>query len=193
MADDRLRQLQAIVHAHPVLAAMLGRWSDIALPSGWLAAGAVAQAVWNSVSGLPPLHGLSDVDVVYFDAGDVSEATEADHAARVRRLFPDVPVRIDVKNEARVHLWYEAKFGKPLAPFASAEDAISTFPTTATAVGVRSGAGGLEIYAPLGLDDLLGLIVRANKKQISRSVYEAKIARWQPLWPRLRVVPWDQP
>jgi hypothetical protein len=107
-------------------------------------------------------------------------------------VFSDLSIWIDVKNEARVHLWYESKFGRPLAPYISTADAISTFPTTATAVGVRPGANGLELVAPFGLDDLLGLVVRPNKKQISRQVYEAKIGRWLPLWPGLRVVPWDE-
>src|ERR1700730_3374080 len=38
---------------------------------------------------------------------------------------------------ARVHLWYEDRFGYALKPYLSSADAIATFPTTATAVGVR--------------------------------------------------------
>jgi hypothetical protein len=36
-----------------------------------------------------------------------------------------------------VHLWYAEKFGNVLAPYTSTEDAITTFPTTATAIGVQ--------------------------------------------------------
>ena len=32
----------------------------------------------------------------------------------------------DVKNEARVHLWYEARFGAAIPPYQSAEAAIAT-------------------------------------------------------------------
>jgi hypothetical protein len=90
-----------------------------------------------------------------------------------------------------VHLWYAEKFGNALAPYVSTEDAITTFPTTATAVGVQPRAGGLHVFAPYGLSDLLGLIVRPNKKQITQAIYDAKVKKWQAKWSGLRVVPWD--
>lgn len=162
----------------------------MALPNGWVAAGAIAQSVWNDAFGLPPLHGLSDVDLVYFDPTDLSERSEADHAQRLRGAFRTLPVRLDVKNEARVHLWYADKFGYAIAPYASVEAAIATFPTTATAVALRPRGDGIEICAPFGLDDLFGLVVRANKAQITRAIYEAKLARWRQFWPSLRFVAW---
>lgn len=173
------------------MSTVIARWAHVGLPDAWLVAGAIAQTVWNDGLGLPPQHGIADIDIVYFDGDDLTADSEAAHSARVRGLFADLPVWIDVKNEARVHLWYEAKFGQPPAPYVSTADAISTFPTTATAVGVQPGANGLALVAPFGLGDLLGLIVRPNKKQIPRQVYEAKIGRWSTLWPGLHVVPWD--
>lgn len=185
-------RLLALLQGSPLLSAVVARWGGIGLPDSWLVAGAIAQTVWNDGFGLPPEHGVADVDIVYFDGDDLSAESEAAHSARVRELFAGLPVWIDVKNEACVHLWYESKFGEPLAPYVSTADAISTFPTTATAVGVRPRTNGFELVAPFGLADLLGLIVRPNKKQISRQVYEAKVARWLMLWPRLCIVPWDQ-
>ncbi len=185
-------RLYAVIQSSPLLSAVIARWTHVGLPDAWLVAGAIAQTVWNDGLGLPPQHGIADIDIVYFDGDDLSDAAEATQSARVRALFSDLPVWIDVKNEARVHLWYEAKLGQPLAPYVSTADAISTFPTTATSVGVQPGANGLALVAPFGLADLLGLIVRPNKKQISRQVYEAKIERWSTLWPGLHVVSWDQ-
>jgi hypothetical protein len=121
----------------------------------------------------------------------MSELGEARHAERLRRLFADLPVQIDVKNEARVHLWYTAKFGYSISPYTSTQHAITTFPTIATAVGVRPGRSGFSISAPFGLSDLLLPIVRPNKVQITRSIYEAKVARWRPLWPKLPIVDWS--
>jgi hypothetical protein len=175
-----------------VLGPIIARWREIALPDCWLAAGALAQTVWNDAFGLPPTHGLADVDLVYFDAGDLSQETEQVQAERIRALFPDLGVWIDAKNEARVHIWYAAKFVQEIAPYVSTEDAISTFPTTSTAVGLRPSAGGFDLVAPYGLADLLGLVVRANKKQITQAVYDAKVARWRRLWPGLRVIPWEE-
>jgi len=184
-------QLRAALSRSPIVATIVGRWREVGLPDGWLVAGCVAQTVWNDASGLPAGHGISDVDLVYFDGDDLSQETEAAHAARIRALFADLGLWIDVKNEARVHLWYAEKFGIALEPYVSTEDAISTFPTTATAVGVQPRAGGLHVFAPYGLSDLLGLIVRPNKKQITQAIYDAKVNKWQAKWSGLRMVPWD--
>jgi hypothetical protein len=184
-------QLRQVLSGSPIVAPVIDRWPDIGLPDCWLAAGCLAQTVWNDAFGLPARHGISDIDLVYFDGGDLSAGTEAGHAARIRALFAELGLWVDVKNEARVHLWYAEKFGTALAPYVSTEDAITTFPTTATAVGVQPDANGLRIFSPYGLSDLLGGVVRPNKKQITRPIYEAKVKKWLALWPRLRVVDWD--
>jgi hypothetical protein len=185
--DDLLRLLLA---RSPIVATIFDRWPQIDLPDCWLVAGCLAQTVWNDAFGLPATHGISDIDLVYFDGQDLSAETEAGHAVRLRTLFADLGLWIDVKNEARVHLWYAEKFGNVLAPYVSTEDAIATFPTTATAVGVQPRADGLHVFAPYGLTDLLGLIVRPNKKQITQAIYDAKVKKWQARWPDLRIVAW---
>ena len=186
---DQAGLLRPILARSPIVATVVDRWPAIGLPDCWLVAGCLAQTVWNDTFGLPATHGISDVDLVYFDT-DLSAGSEARHAERIRALFADLGLWIDVKNEARVHLWYAEKFGNALTPYVSTEDAITTFPTTATAVGVQPRAGGLHVFAPYGLSDLLGAIVRPNKKQITQSVYEAKVKKWQDRWPGLRIVAW---
>ena len=178
--------------ASPLLRPVLEQWDRVQLPDAWLAAGAIAQTVWNWAHGLPPEFGINDIDLIYHDASDLSEDAEADHGRRIEERFGGVPARFDVKNEARVHLWYEAKFGYPIEPYESAMAAIATFPATPTAIGVRPSKQGLEICAPFGLDDLLGLVVRPNKAQVTRDIYQAKIDRWRPLWPRLSVLDWER-
>ncbi|MDU0359802.1 nucleotidyltransferase family protein [Rhizobium sp. 25PS6] len=190
MEDEQFRQLQGIVLKSQMLSALLHNWEKVALPDSWLVAGAIAQTVWNHRFGFPPAHGINDIDIVYFDASDRSEETEAEHAARVRRAFSDLSIWIDVKNEARVHLWYETKFGYPIKPYLSTADAIDTFPTTATAVGLCPRNGSLDLCAPFGLSDLLEGVVRPNKKQISREIYEQKVSRWVRVWPNLNVMGW---
>ncbi|MBT2245846.1 nucleotidyltransferase family protein [Sphingobium sp. BHU LFT2] len=184
--------LRAIMAASPLVSTILERWSSINLPDCWLSGSAIAQTAWNAAFGLPPEHGLADIDLVYFDDADLSEEREARQAARIRGLFSDLPIWIDAKNEARVHLWYEAKFGYPIAPYQSSEQAISTFPTTAGAVAIRPDATSISIFAPFGLDDLLNCTVRPNKVQITQAIYEAKVARWRKCWPRLTIVDWQQ-
>ena len=85
-----------------------------------------------------------------------------------------------------------ASFGYAIEPYTSTEAAIRTWPTTATAVGVRMTRGVPFVFAPFGLQDLFGLVVRANRVQITRAIYERKVARWTRCWPSLTVLPWAQ-
>ena len=183
--------LEAVLRTNPDLATLLDRFAELALPEAWIVAGCLAQTVWNQLFALPPGHGIADIDLVYFDP-DLSEATEAAHEARLHDLFPAVSARLDVKNQARVHQWYETKFGRPLAPYNSVPQAIATYPTTATSVGVRISNGNLEFCAPFGLADLLGAIVRPNRALVTEAVYNAKTTRWRDLWPGLDIIPWQQ-
>ena len=141
--------------------------------------------------GFPPLHGINDIDLIYFDPDDLTEDSEARHTSRVRSIFDGLPVRFDVKNEARVHLWYESHFGYSIQPYTSAESAIDTFPTTAGAIGIRPTRDAIESYASFGFADLVNLVVRPNKRQVTREIYDKKVVRWKPLWPMLDVIEWD--
>lgn len=182
--------LEAALRANPDLAALLDGWAAVRLPDAWIVAGCVAQSAWNARFGLDPRHGIADIDLVYHDPADLSAAAETAHEARLRAAFPGLSARLDVKNQARVHCWYQAKFGKPIAPHASAPAAIATYPATATCLGVRPAAGGLEVCAPFGLADLAAGIVRPNKALVTEAAYAAKTARWRAAWPGLRFMPW---
>jgi hypothetical protein len=179
------------VATSPALSAILERWAEIGLPDCWLAGSSIAQTVWNAAFGLPPDHGKADIDLVYCDADDLSAATEEAHEARLRARFADIGLKIDLKNQARVHLWYPDRFGFAIPPYRSAAQAIATFPTTSSAIGIRPTASGLKIVAPFGLTDLLASIVRPNRVLISRDVYETKLKRWKTVWPLLETVAWD--
>ncbi len=183
--------LQDAVLLNPVIAEVLGRWKELALPDCWIVAGVIVQSYWNAAHKFPPLHGISDVDLIYFNPADLSEASESREARRISERFAHLDIDFDVKNEARVHLWYERKFGYPIAPYTSAESAIDTFPTTAGSVGIRPAGDVIDSYASFGYEDLLNLVVRPNKRQVTREIYTQKAARWRDLWPLLKIVDWD--
>jgi hypothetical protein len=189
-AEPDVSRLERILLASPILSPILRAWEAIALPDCWLVAGAIVQTVWNDLFGLEPNYGVRDVDLVYFDGFDLTQEAEANHEARIRQLFSGRGITIDVKNEARVHLWYARKFGGEIAPYTSTKHAITTFPTTATAIGVQPAGSGLLISAPFGLADLLGAIVRPNKIRITEAIYAAKVMRWRACWPGLTIVDW---
>ena len=192
MSATDLQLLERTIRSSPVLEPVLDCWNEVRSPDAWLVAGAVAQTVWNAKLGYAPDHGIRDVDIVYFDAENLAAESEQAEEQRIRSLFASLPVPLDVKNEARVHLWYEARFGFAIAPYRSTEDAIATFPTTATAIGVRLSDGRFEISAPFGLTDLCRLVVRPNKTQINVQIYQAKVSRWRTHWPALDIRPWHE-
>lgn len=119
MRDPQAKSLENAIMGSPLLRPVLQSWRQINLPNSWLVAGAIAQTLfWNHRHGLPSEFGIGDIDLIYHDANDLSEEAEARNSQRICQLFRAVPVHFDVKNEARVHLWYEAKFGHAIAPSA---------------------------------------------------------------------------
>lgn len=164
---------------------------ESAIPDWFLVAGALAQSVWNAALGRPLLSDVKDIDVVYFDPDDLTESTEVQREVTLARSLSGIGVRIDAKNQARVHVWYERRFGYPLRPYQSARDAIATFPFTATSVGVTRTAEDLRVFAPFGLDDLFNLTVRANRTQITPETYAAKVKRVRERWPEITILPWE--
>lgn len=167
----------------------LDRLATLGLPDWYLGAGCVAQTIWNIAHDKAPTTDIDDYDVVYFDP-DLSEEAEAAVSDQVAGMLADLPVRPDVKNQARVHLWYGNRFGYCIQAYSSCNDSITTWPTTATAVGVRLQADGPSVYAPFDLDDLFALVIRPNRVQITPRIYEAKLARWTERWPLLQVRSW---
>jgi hypothetical protein len=186
-----IERLEVQLRENPSLSAIIRRFDNVRLPDCWIVAGCIAQTVWNLAFGRPAGFSIKDIDIVYFDPADLSAEAEAHHERRLVDTFSDLRVKLDVKNQARVHLWYKRAFGYSIPPYRSTADAIGSFPTTATAIGVRSAEGKLECCAPFGLDDLFALTVRPNKRQITPAIYAAKVERWRQIWPHLRFLAWQ--
>jgi hypothetical protein len=80
----------------------------------------------------------------------------------------DEPLRsmMEVRNQARVHLWFEAKFGEPYSPLSCTAKALERFASATFAVGVRLESDDkLYIEAPFGLADLFALRLRPNPRR----------------------------
>ena len=181
-------EFTCLVRADPVVAAVLDRAPALGLPDCWLTAGVLFQAVWNGRTGRPPGTGVRDADVFYFSE-DLSWEAEDAVIRAAADVFADLPVPVEVRNEARVHLWYADHFGSPMPrPFRDCRDAIDHFAAVCCCVGIEVATG--EVYAPHGFADLASLTVRPNQVLAPRDVYEAKAARWQQQWPELTVLPW---
>jgi hypothetical protein len=189
--DEQVAEFTAALRGNQTLTAVLSRAAAMDLPGWYLVAGCLYQTVWNVVTGQPPEAGILDYDLAYFDGSDASWAAEDGVIQAGQDVFAGLPAPVQIRNQARVHLWYEQKFGVPCPPHDSAEAAIDTFEATTACLGVRAEAGGRwRVYAPHGLADVFNLVVRPNPVLAPRQVYEAKTARWQRQWPSLTVLPW---
>lgn len=96
---------------------------------------------------------------------------------------------VEVRNQARVHLWFEQKFGEPYAPLTSTDEALGRFVCPAFAVGVRlEDDGRITVAAPFGLDDLFNLRLRPNpNRPISRQAFDRVAASARARWPELTI------
>jgi len=143
------------VQRNPVNCALLDQAARLDVPDWWLTAGALFQTVWNVIDGRDPTAGIGDYDLFYFDDTDLSWDAEDAVIRRAAKLFADIQPVVEVRNEARVHLWYEQRFGVPAEPFTSTTDAVDHFASTTCCYAVtRDSHGRLQVYAPHGYDDL---------------------------------------
>jgi len=179
------------VQRNPVNCALLEQAAQLDVPDWWLTAGAVFQTVWNVIDGRDSTAGIGDYDLIYFDDTDLSWDAEDEVIRHAAELFVDIPAVVEVRNQARVHLWYEQHFGVPAEPFTSTTDAVDNFASTTCCFAVTQDSHGqLQVYAPHGYDDLFAQHVRPNPRLAPREVYEHKAARWSKEWPSLIVDPW---
>ena len=192
--DEQMTCFRQALGLNRTLTQVLARAATMKLPGWYLVAGCLYQSVWNVVTGQPPEAGILDYDLAYFDGSDLSWEAEDAVIRTGNEVFAGLSTPVQIRNQARVHLWYEEKFGIPCPPHASSEAAIDTYEAAAACLGVRLGSGGRwRIYAPYGLSDVFNLVVRPNQVLAPRHVYEAKTARWQQQWPGLTVFPWLAP
>lgn len=189
--DDATQRhtLERIIREAPHLMQVLQIARDMDLPDWWLVSGAIYNTVWNSLTGRDLRHGIKDADLFYFDP-DTSYEAEDRVIKRGDRLFPKDPP-VEIRNQARVHLWYENHFGQTYAPLRNAREGIDRFACRTHCIGVRlEPDDSLKIYAPYGLDDVFSFRVTPNPILNNRATHEAKAARQVAQWPELTVLPW---
>ncbi|NQV99680.1 MAG: nucleotidyltransferase family protein [Rhodospirillales bacterium] len=178
-----------ITHAlsNPTNRKLLDRMPEMALQDAWLVSGALFQTVWNCLSQRPTDYGIRDYDIVYFDSRDLSWEAENRTIERVRSRLADINDRIEIRNQARVHLWYPEKFGRPYPALGRSTDSIDRYLATVCMVGMNSkGNGNYSVYAPKGLDDISARILRPNPSpNYCDKAFLRKARRWMECWPEL--------
>ncbi|KAK0351993.1 hypothetical protein LTR94_022634 [Friedmanniomyces endolithicus] len=183
------RKLIDIVRADPGLMHVLRTVRGLGLPDWRLVSGAVYQAVWNARTGRPSGYGIKDYDLAYFDGSDLSYEAEDEVIKRVAAAF-DEPFRsqVEVRNQARVHLWFENRFGEPYEALHSTDEALSRFVAPAFAVGVRLEADdAITMAAPFGLEDVFAMVVRPNPNRPVAKGWARTVENARGRWPELTV------
>ncbi|WP_102125216.1 nucleotidyltransferase family protein [Deinococcus planocerae] len=173
-----------IVRLNPVNAALLDRLPDLGVLQTHLVAGALFQTVWNVLGGQPPGAHIRDYDVFYWDPDPSYEAEDA-VIRRADALFADLGARVEVRNQARVHLWFPEKHGLHRPPLRSAREGIDQFLVECTCVGIDTEG---HLYAPSGLGDLAAGRLRRNPRNHTPGLYAAKVADYRARWPWLKEV-----
>ncbi|KKT42235.1 hypothetical protein A2W54_02675 [Candidatus Giovannonibacteria bacterium RIFCSPHIGHO2_02_43_13] len=154
------------------------------LPDWVVGAGFVRNKVWDYLHGYNKLGvDTADIDLVYYDpSGNGQDADEK----LSEKLKGETGVKWEVVNEAYAHKWNN------LPPYKSTEDALSQWPETATAIGVKLENGELKLIAPHGISDLVNLIIRPSPKFADTSKVKERVRqkKWLEKWPKLKVAPW---
>ena len=186
---DLQTRLADIVRADPGLMHVLTTVRGLGVTDWRVFSGAVYQSVWNHVTGRPAGYGIRDYDLGYFDP-DTSWDAEDEVIKRVAAAFePPFRDMVEVRNQARVHLWFEGKFGEPYGALTGTDEALARFVAPAFAVGVRLEPDDtIGVAAPFGLEDVFSLTIRPNPHRPLARGWDKAVANATARWPELTIV-----
>ncbi|MBY7144989.1 nucleotidyltransferase family protein [Virgibacillus sp. NKC19-3] len=152
----------------------------------WICAGFVRSKIWDTLHHFDERTPIPDIDVIYYDVTNRKESAEKTLEEMLQNLMPNIPW--SVKNEARMHI------NNNVPPYSSSMDAISKFPETATALGVKlDEKDNVILIAPCGISDVVHLEVKPTPFFIEDrqrlKIYEERITKknWKSTWNNLKV------
>lgn len=183
-----MEKLRTIILRHEWLMESLTVVRDVD-PECHIGAGAIRDAVWDSLSGYRGRPPVNDIDVVFFDPSDTAEERDKAIEARLKYLVP--AEKWEVTNQADVHLWFHKTFGYEVEPFSSLEEAVASWPEFASCIAARiSEKGNLEIIAPHGVEDLMGQVVRRNPVRVTVEEFNRRTERksYEDRWPEVEII-----
>lgn len=187
--SDLEARLSETLLADPLVRDALQRARILDLPQWWLTSGAIYQTVWNVLSSKPSGHGIKDFDLIYFDEADLSYDAENTVIERVAEDFSGFVIPVETRNQARVHLWFEDRFGIPYPKLRNAVESLYYYAAKTHSVAVRLRPDdSLEIAAPFGLENIFAMRLVPNPAIDNAATYAEKAARMKTFWPNLTLV-----
>lgn len=161
---------------------MLREAEALNLPDWMIGAGFVRNKIWDY------LHGFSsekvptnDLDLIYMDKANPDPAKDE----KLSQMLSDkTGVNWEVVNQVYTHAWHNT------GPYADTEAALADWVETPTCVAISLNNGIIKLYAPLGIDDLVNLVVRRNDKCSDSDSYEHRVTskKWAEKWPKLKII-----
>ena len=126
------------------------------LPNYYIADGSVFQTIWNYLDRKPLNYGIKDIDVIYYNKDDLSIETDIKYCDLISKfcISNGYNYKIDVSNEARMHIWKKEMFHMDVEQYLNSEDAINYWIATIHAIGITKDNDDIKIYAPYGLSDI---------------------------------------
>jgi hypothetical protein len=184
-ADD----ITAFIIADPGRRAILEVVRRQRLPDWAVGAGFIRSPVWDALHGYAEPTLIADIDVLFFDAADVSRERESAIETALAEAMADVPW--SVKNQARMH----RRNGDP--PYADTADALRFWLETPTAIAIRiDDDDAATLLAPFGVADLLGMVYRPTprgRQRLSQYHQRMREKNWAARWPRVGILSSDLP
>jgi hypothetical protein len=162
---------------------------SLGLVSWCIGAGAVRNLVWDHLHGFEVPTKPEDVDLVFYEAADLSQDLERTLESKLAQAAPEF--KWEVVNQAAVHKWLNPQVKQRVEPFRSLLEGVASWPEVATCVGVSlASSGQIEVVAPHGLTDLFEMVVRWNPTRVSKEVYQGRVAkkRFSERWSRVKVL-----
>ena len=184
------REIIALILEDKWMMELLKSAQSLKLPDWWICAGFVRSKIWDVQHGFDKRTTIQDIDVIYYDRKNIEKYAEKEYEEALKRLLPTIPW--SVKNQARMHSVNN------ISPYTSSIDAISRFPETATALGVKlDGEDKVILTAPHGIDDVVNLIVKPTpyfcEQKEQMKIYEERIREknWQAIWNKVEIIKLD--
>jgi uncharacterized protein len=188
---DQVVALIQIMRADPLVWRALQDARDLDLPDWAIVSGAIYNSVWNYLTGKPPGYGIKDIDLLYFDREDLSYEAEDRVIQRASGHFSSLSLPVEVRNQARVHLWFPDRFGESCPQYESVTHSIAHFASKTHAVGVRlDHDSNLDIIAPFGLNDIFSFRIVPNHILNNQLTHNAKGTRAKALWAEIVIEAW---
>lgn len=165
---------------------LLDMLPDLHLPQAMLTAGCLFQTIWNLKSNNPPDWGIRDYDLFYFCDGDLSWEAEDAVIQRAKGLLGPLADKVQIRNQARVHLWYSQKFGGACPQLTCATDGIDRFLIAGTKLGICIETG--TVHSPNGFEDMENGHLRINPSNPQPDRFLSKCQDYKARWPWLSIV-----